>query len=221
MKNQWIFLIFILCLTIGLQFSYGLFRGHYSDEKELQAALHALREQGERQELRRAMLEGRIQDLQASVYQTLGGKKALTWVEKQWWTSLRGPASVGPIKVEGAALLAKAKEEFREKDYQAAVDSLKSHIARYPTSRDVIEAHFLLAEALYLSGQPEASLDLIDQMMSRYPESELTGFIMLRMGQILEKRNRREEAREVYRTVLDQFPRSADLRRQAQALVKE
>ena len=67
-------------------------------------------------------------------------------------------------------------------------------------------------------GQQQEGLDVIDQMMAQFPQHELTGFIMLRMGQILQIRNRVEEASEVYRLVGHNFPSNHELVSQAGVL---
>jgi TolA-binding protein len=221
MRNQGIFLVFILCLTLGLQFSYHVFEEHFSDRHDLEKTISALEEQRQRQDLQQALLQNQLEDLKANVFETLGKKSLLAWNEKQWLAALRGPASVSPLeRPKSSALLAEAKAKFREKLYADSAEKLKSLINDYPTSKDIVEAHFLLAESLYLSGQTEPSLDLMDQMMTRYPESELTGFIMLRMGQIFESRNRPAEAKEIYETVLRQFPRSEVLKSQAEKMMR-
>jgi len=115
--------------------------------------------------------------------------------------------------------LSEAKKDFRSDNYTAAAAKFRQVIERYPVSKDIIETHFLLAESLFLSGQIDASMDLVDEMMTRYPDSELTGFIMLRMGQVLEKKNRLDEALEVYQAVFRQFPKSPALLAQIEARV--
>ena len=218
MRNQGIFLVFILCLTLGLSLASQVFHEHYSDSQDLHQQISHLNEQREKEALKVTLLQNQMEDLKAHVYQTLDKKTTMAWNEKQWLASLRGPASVAPLEPKSGTLMANAKKDFIKKDFPAAGEKLKQLIEKYPTSRDIIEAHFLLAEAYYLSGQAEASLDLVDQMMTRYPESELTGYIMLRMGQILQNRNQNTEAREVFDTVIRQFPKSAQLKDQASRL---
>lgn len=220
MRNQGLFLVFILCLTLGLSWASSIFRDHYSDRKDLQAEISKLHHGEEKQALKQALLENQLEEMRSHVFQTLDQKSSLAWSEKQWWAGLRGPASENPLKPRTAGVFANAKKEFRAKNYAASAEKFRKFIDQYPTSADVVEAHFLLAESLFLSGQPEASLDLIDQMMLRYPDSELTGFIMLRMGQIFEGKNRPEDAREVYETILRQFPQSAALKTQADRLMR-
>jgi TolA-binding protein len=221
MKAQALFLVFILCLTVGLQQSYQVFREHYSDSHDLEKEIGSLNEKSQRQALQAALLQNQVDDLQANVYATLEKKgEHLAWNERQWMKSLRGPASVPLIDSKSAQLLIEAKDLFRAQKYPSATENLRKLISDYPVSKDIVEAHFLLAEALFVQGQLDASLDVIDQMMTRYPDSEMTGFIMLRMGQILEARKRSSDAKEVYRTVLREFPHSFELKQQAESLLK-
>ena len=70
----------------------------------------------------------------------------------------------------------------------------------------MIEAHFLLAEGQYQLGQLDAASATIDRMVELFPESEVTGFALVRLGQIFEQRDRYDEAVQLYRTVLKSFP---------------
>ena len=56
-------------------------------------------------------------------------------------------------------------------------------------------------------------------MIRLYPESELTGFALLRLGKIYEGRDRIEDAAEIYRSVAFNFTQ-AELKRQAEASLK-
>jgi TolA-binding protein len=222
MRHQGFFLVFIMCLTLGLTFSYHVFQNHFSDRKELGSEIAALKKQKERQALEQALLQNQLEDLKAHAFQSLGQKTFLAWDQSQWQSSLRSPASLRPLKDEvySRTLFSEAKSKFRQKAFAESAKKLRQMIDRYPSSKDIVEAHFLLAESLYLTGQQEATMDLIDEMMTRYPESELTGFIMMRMGQILEKKSRRDEALEVYQTISLQFPGSKALRAQIESRVR-
>lgn len=222
MRHQGLFLVFILCLTLGLSFSYNVFQDHFSDRVEMNGQIASLKKKNERQALEQALVRNQLEDLQAYAFQSLGQKAVLAWEQSQWRESLRSPASVSPLKSELASrtIFSQAREDFRQKNFAESAKKLRQVIEKYPVSNDIIEAHFLLAESLYLSGQQEASMDLIDEMMTRYPDSELTGFIMMRMGQILEKKNRTSEAQEVYQTIAQQFPRSKALQAQLESRLK-
>ena len=101
--------------------------------------------------------------------------------------------------------LATAKEEFREGRYDRAIETLKDFIGRYETSSRVVEAKFLLAESYFQQQEYESSLDLINQMLTLHPESELTGFLLLRLGAIFEDQNKDLDAIGVYKTITKNF----------------
>ena len=61
--------------------------------------------------------------------------------------------------------------------------------------------------------------EVIDEMVLQFPDHELTGFILLRLGQISEHNNQIEEAQEIYRTVANHFPQKP-LKQQALVLLK-
>ncbi len=56
-------------------------------------------------------------------------------------------------------------------------------------------------------------------MIRLYPESELTGFALLRLAKIYEGRDRIEDAADIYRSVVSHFSQP-ELRRQAEIALK-
>jgi TolA-binding protein len=114
----------------------------------------------------------------------------------------------------------KARAEFRKGDFNASAKSFAGIVQKFPASPQVIQAYFFWAESLYMSQQQQECLDVVDQMMTQFPDHELTGFIMLRMGQILQQRNRSEEAAEVYRAVGRSFASNHELKVQTERLLK-
>jgi hypothetical protein len=56
-------------------------------------------------------------------------------------------------------------------------------------------------------------------MVTVYPENELTGYALMRLGKIFEIQNRLEDAGDIYRAVLANFKQPA-LQKQASANLK-
>jgi TolA-binding protein len=56
-------------------------------------------------------------------------------------------------------------------------------------------------------------------MISLYPENDLTGFALIRLGKIYENQERLEDAIDVYKAVLKSYPK-VTLQKQAQACLK-
>ncbi|MCE3010168.1 MAG: tetratricopeptide repeat protein [Proteobacteria bacterium] len=222
MKSRWNFLFLIFCLVLltGLLFSYSEMREYFSPVRDYQEKLTQAREEIERQKLRVAILHNEFFDFQQQVAKVLP-EKVPTGNERSSF-QLRKLASVS--KAHDVALdssgvyLERAKALFREQNYRAAVQEFEAMVRDFGASPSAVEAHFFLAESLFLLGEYQTCLDVIEKMMSHYPESELTGFIMLRQGQILASRNRVSEAREVFSMVRRSFASYADLSRQAETL---
>lgn len=138
---------------------------------------------------------------------------------------LRNIASVlnstnSSLQIERASsLLEKAKEEFREKNFDASNERLAKLLKLYPDSLHGPEARFLLVEGLFQSRDYEACIEIVEEMIRLYPESELTGFALLRLGRIYEGRDRIEDAAEIYRSVVSYYPQ-AELKKQAAISLK-
>lgn len=221
-KQNFLFLIFCLVLTVGLMQSYSLFKEHFSPHKQDLHRIAQLEKEVQERELRIAQLETQIVDFQQEVAVRLPALKKLKKTPQTF--QLRNLASVTQRPLEAfemsSALSEKARAEFRRKEFKKSAASFSALTRKFPTSPLVVQAYFFWAESLYLSGQHQDCLDVVEQMMVQYPDHELTGFILLRMGQILQARNRGEEAAEVFKTVAQNFGANQELKVQAHKLVQ-
>jgi pentatricopeptide repeat protein len=124
------------------------------------------------------------------------------------------------LQIERASsLLEKAKEDFRTKNFEQSNLRLSRLIKLYPDSLHGPEARFLLVEGYFQARDYEACIEVVEEMIRLYPESELTGFALLRLGRIYEGRDRIEDAAEIYRSVVSHFSQT-ELKRQAQLSLK-
>lgn len=124
------------------------------------------------------------------------------------------------IRIERASgIFEKAKVAFRDKDFEKSNQLLASLIARYPDSVHIAEAHFLLAEGQYQLKDYSAAINTIEKMVDLFPENELTGFALLRLGHIYELQDRVEDAGDIYKAVLANF-KQPDLVKQARMSLK-
>jgi TolA-binding protein len=120
------------------------------------------------------------------------------------------------LKIERASsLLEQAKAEFRERKYLESNTKLETLLKSYPDSIHGPEARFLLVEGYFQANDFEACIEVIEQMIRLYPESELTGFSLLRLAKIYERRDRIEDAAEIYRSISQNFSQ-LELKRQAE-----
>jgi TolA-binding protein len=221
-KQNFLFVIFCLVLTFGLMQSYQAFQNYFSPYKDDARRIAQLQKQVEEKNLTIAQLENQLVDFQQEVAAQI---PALQKIQKTPQTfQLRNLASVTQKPLEGfelsGALSERARAEFRNKDFKGSAQSFSSLTQKFPTSPFVVQAYFFWAESLYMNGQSQECLDVVDQMMLQFPDHELTGFIMLRMGQILQSRSRIEEAAEVFRTVARNFSSNTELKKQSEQLAR-
>jgi len=219
-KQNFLFLTMCLVVLTGLMQGYFLFERHFDPHKDDAKKIARLKEALEEKNLQIAELESQLVDFRQEVAAQLPALKKIDPNPKTF--QLRSLASVTQKPVDAfemsGTLSEKARAEFRRGDFAGSAKSFASLTQKYPTSPLVIQAYFFWAESLYMNNQQQECLDVVDQMMTQFPDHELTGFIMLRMGQILQTRSRTEEAAEVYKVVRKNFAANSELKNQAEKL---
>lgn len=221
MKNQnAVFLIFSLSLTVGLVTAYSLFVGYFNGHEQYEARLSLLEKQVQKERLNNSLLTYQIKDFQQTVAQVLPENKKLQahYQMKNLAAVVRVPASEEAVDLSGV-LFAKGKRYFNGHEYDKAIREFSQLIEKYPLSSHGVEARFLIAESYFLKKDFRSSLSEIDEMVTQYPQHELTGFILLRMGQISEFNNQSDEASEIYKTVAKNF-KNEELKKQARKLAQ-
>lgn len=221
MRNQnSFFVIFALSLTVGLLGVYSVFVGHFNGQQAYEYRISALQKQVEKERFQQELLSYQLKDFQQTVAQVLPDNKTLqaNYELNKLATAVRAPASAAALDLSGA-MFARGKKFFQNKDFDKAIKEFNSLVVQYPLSPYRVEAQFFVAESYFLKKDFHSSLVGIEHMVLQYPEHELTGFILLRMGQISELSNQAEEAAEIYQTVLKNF-QNEDLKKQAKKLAQ-
>lgn len=219
-NNNSLFVVFCLCLTVGLMGVYATFVGHFNGKKEFEMRLSVKQKEVDQERFQNALLSYQLKDFQQSVAQLMPDEKKLVakYDLKSFSSAVRSPASESAIDLSGV-LFEKGKGYFTNQDYDHAIKEFNSLLEKYPLSRYSVESQFFVAESYFLKRDFRNSLERIDEMVTQYPSHDLTGFILLRMGQISELNNQTEEASEIYNTVLKNFQNDS-LKKQASKLAK-
>jgi TolA-binding protein len=134
--------------------------------------------------------------------------------------SLRRPASIANIDLS-SVLMENGRAEFKKQNYEKASKIFRDLIEKYPLSSQGLEARFLLGESLFQAGKYDSCLDVVDEMVSQFPQSEMTGYLLLRNSQIMSMRERKDEASEIARVVSEHFSDHPALQEQARKLASE
>jgi TolA-binding protein len=217
------FILWILILTVGLMQWFFTVSKHFGGEAQLKVKVGTLKERLEQEQLRHALAEQRLSDLKQSVAALIPDLE----IEEQESYQIRNLASivVAPdlekFKIERASsMFERAKSNFTSGDYEKSNQLFSQLINTYPDSIHVVESYFLYSEGKYLEGELEECLKTIDTMVTLFPENDLVGFSLLRMGQILSSRDRVEDAEQIFRTIKQNF-RNPALNDQADKLLRE
>ncbi len=214
------FCALIAALIVAL---HGLLKDNHAPIEKLKAQMAAVDKDRSRAELRAQLLQHEIADYQNRVATLLPDSvqeisDPANYPLRQLASVVADPGDV--IAIERASgLFEKAKTAFREKDFEGANQLLKNLLIKYPESVHVPSAYFLLAEGHYQLKEYTDSVSSIEKLIESYPENELTGFALLRLGHIFEVQERLEDASDVYKSVLSNF-KQPELVRQAQTSLK-
>lgn len=225
MKTRWnfLFLSFCLALVTGLVFFYGEVREYFSPAQFYKLKLTQAEKDVVREHLKTQMALAQLQDYQVSVAQVL--PQSLPQGNDSVSFQLRSIASVNTPSLNrldtSSVILERGKALFREQKFPEAQLAFQELIKKFPSSPALVQAYFFIAESHFLVGEYAECLDVIETMLQHYPSHELTGFILLRQGQIFALRDRGAEALEVFRLVRENFKSNKDLVQQASILMEE
>ncbi len=212
--NTNVFVVFTLSLTLAFSYFYTELREFYSPTKGLRAEVHALEHKVQEEKFKQLVLSYEFFDFRDYVATLLpkairekGGEET----EKSY--PLRSLASVvqkqtnEKLSVEKAKMIFEsAKKLFRDQKFEDASKSLTALIKNHPYSAYLPEAMFLLVESHFQLRQYDRCIPWVNQMIEIYPENELTGYAMVRLGKIFEHQDRHEEAMDIYKTIIKSFP---------------
>jgi len=101
-------------------------------------------------------------------------------------------------------------EEFKHKDYEAALAGFKFFIELHGQSSLAANAQYWIGECHYRLGHYKEALKSFYVVVSNYPLSPKLAASSLKIGQIYSKMKDHEQARLMYEQVVDQYPDSSE-----------
>jgi TolA-binding protein len=197
-------------------------QAHLSNKHGLKREVFELKAQLKREEMKTQLAHYQMRDFQQTVAALIpSASKNLPDYQKRTIASLVVEPDLEKVKIDlSSSFFEKGKSAFRESDFESAISNFKNMLEKYPLSKYTIDAYFLLVESRYQAGEIDDCIDTIDLMVSLFPEHDLTGFALIRMGQIFVGRDRLEDAEQIYRLTLKEF-KNPDVHEQAARLLKE
>lgn len=220
MKTQF-FIIYILILLTGLNWFYSELRIYFSGVEQYKEKAQIYARKLEQRDFQLELAESQLKEFQQDVAAVLPDKINQLGITKEASYPLRALASAtmqqssGKYKVIKAGQIFKnAKAAFQRNDFASSNAEFKRLIKYYSFYSNIVEAYFLLSEGQFQNGDLQECVETVEAMIEMFPESELTGYSMIRLGRIYEYQDRKEDALTIYKTVLSVFPQR-DLASQA------
>ncbi|OQW48603.1 MAG: hypothetical protein A4S09_04180 [Proteobacteria bacterium SG_bin7] len=217
-------LVFCLVLVVGYLEMYRGFQFYFSGTDKLKVQVKELKEKAKQNELNLALSKFQFEDFRQEVATHLPAVEKQIKSQENSFT-VRNIASIAQIPSEkmklerAASMFEKGKKFFREKNFYRANKTFSSLLKKYPESLHSVESYFFLVEGLFQLREFEECVLSVETMMTHYPENELTGFSLLRLGKVYEAQERLEDAAEVYRTIRHNYS-SSELKQQAEVFLK-
>jgi len=210
--NTNVLVVFILTLTLAESYFYACLRDFYSPAKNLRVQVSQLEDKVKSERLKHLVDSYEFAEFRNYVATILPNAiKEKGEGEKSF--KLRSLASVVQNGSNEALAIEKAhmafdtaKKYFREGKFEESNKLFALLIKNHPYSAYLPEAMFLLVEANFQLHQYDQCLVWGNKMIEVYPENELTGYAMVRLGKIYEYQDRHEEAMDIYKTVIKSFP---------------
>lgn len=211
-----------MTLITALVWTWGVFKTYFANDPTVPIRLSRLEKEIEKQRFNNTLLTYQVKDYEELLTQMFpGDQKVLSRL-----SSFKKNGNTGHNRIPASMNQKAAEEEFdkallsfRNKKFKQAASLFENFQEKFPSGELAIKSYFFTAESYFLSKDYKKSMDLIDQMVTQYPDDELTGYILLRMGQMSEANNQNEEAREVYKTVFRSF-KNPELKNQAKRMLE-
>jgi TolA-binding protein len=197
-------------LIMAIFACFALWRGEkeFSHDQQLQKRVHQISRRLMEQKIKTELAVARLVDFKQEVgrYVKLDKKGLLP-------DPVRELASVIPhqqlenrdLKSESSRIFQLGKNAFDNGQYEVAIQKFLETVSKYPDSVLQLEASYFLIRSFYLTGNKQEALVWVEKLLKNYPESHWTAKSMVVMAHIYVDQNRKNDALDVYQTVLNTF----------------
>ncbi len=189
---------------------FALWRGEkeFSYDKQLKQRVHHISKKLMQEKLKSEMVLARFQDFKQEVGLQLGDQKKLNES-----SSLRDLASVIPhqiilnrdLETESQKYFKIGHQAFMDGEYDKAIQKFLETVSKYPDSTSQLEASYFLIRSFYITGNKQEALSWSEKMLKQFPDSQWTAKSMIVMAHVYIDQNRKNDALDVFQTVLNTF----------------
>jgi tol-pal system protein YbgF len=122
------------------------------------------------------------------------------------------PSFAAPSQMHDTSrrLYDRVMEEFKHRDYEAALAGFRLFIELHGQSALAANAQYWIGECQYRMGRYKEALNSFYNVVSYYPLSPKLAASTLKIGQTYTRLGDREKARMMFDRVVDQYPNSSE-----------
>ncbi len=189
---------------------FALWRGEqeFSYDKELQSKVGLLSKKLMQEKLKSELVLARLYNFKQEVALIMGDQKNLSNNQ-----GLRDLASVIPHRIQenkdialaSQSMFQAGKGAFLKGEYDNAIAKFLGTVSQFPDSSAQLEASYYLVRSFYITGNKQEALSWSEKMLKLFPDSLWTAKSMIVMAHIYTDQNRKNDALDVYQTVLNSF----------------
>lgn len=211
MKSN-VYVVFCLSATLGLTSLYGEVKEYLSRPDEYIYQIERLTKANEAERLRHLVTLYEFEDFRQEVGTVLPdvirekGPGEKSYPARNIASITQKGESDKLMFMKAATVFESGRALFRAGRYPEAAKKFAELIRDHAYSINVLEAMFLKLESHFQLRQYDEVVAMMEKMVDTFPESELTGYAMLRVGKIYEQQDRFDDAHRIYKTVLASFP---------------
>lgn len=198
---------FCLLLVLGLTVIFYRSTNHFDRQQLLLDAPKDMSAFLEKKEFELRVARAQLDDVKAQTLAVLEKDRSIPSTSlalQNLRSQLRSPASVPAIDLSMLEA-EKIKDAFRRKKYFEVSELAEQFLNRNSQNSLVPEVIFFASEAYFLNQQYDKSISSIEKMMTQFPDHVMTGYALLRLGQISEKADQSSEALSIYKIIQSQF----------------
>lgn len=206
MKKNSFFIFASLLSTVFILFLYALFLPQINRDIDLEIKYKNLGHNFEHLNNENKLLYAKVENLKSYVLtltnntESKGSNQLQDLELRSSQVLLRSPASVEEVALD-EVLFKNLQNLIKSDKYVDCIVLCESFLQKYPVSLRQIETHYFLVESYFQLNDYKKSIEMTEKMMQLFPEHELTGFALLRMGQVSQMQSRQDEAVEIFETI--------------------
>lgn len=189
---------------------FALWRGQeeFAVRDGLSQRIEFLSKKVAEEKLRTELVLSRFTDFKQDVALRLGDESQIKNQE-----SLRDLASIIPHKLKETQNIEKSSKKFFDEgvsayksgEYDKAIEKFLGVTSQFPDSTVQLESSYYLVKSFYITGNKQEALSWSEKMLKMFPDSRWTARSMIVMAHIYVDQNRKNDALDVYQTILNTF----------------